>query len=390
MADTLLSVAPIMKEAEQQAGSSDYGERDFVTPLQRLLDSLNAEADLSDSGALILRQLFVQILVNRLRFEADRKRYPEILVQELPPPIIVLGLPRSGTTKLHRVLSAHPGLQFLPLWQILNPAPTPGPPANAEDPRIAYAQATVDAMAENFTDTVAAHPMSATGADEEAQYLMEMTFDGPLLQIRAHIPEFSRWRWERSMLPCYNYLKKMLQYIQWQNPDTAGSRPFVLKTPMHLGHINELFEVFPGATIVHCHRDPIKSVPSFARLIEAGWNMVGNPRRMRDYGDCALETMHTHMHRYLEQRNDLGAAGKFVDVKFEQIVDNSIEVASRCFAAHNLPMDDSIAHQIVQWERDNPATKYGDHVYSLERYDLSQAEIRDRFAAYYQAFSSSF
>lgn len=382
---TLLDRDTLLTAAREATGLDNFGDSGFIEALDRLLACLHEEASLNASGRLMLHHQYLQLLSNRLRLEHDLSRHPEILDEPLLPPIVVLGLPRSGTTKFHRVLAAHPDTQYLPLWQLMNPAPFPDTDNTGEDPRIGFARDALTLLASTAPDTLAGHPMAAEEAEEESQYLMEMTFDGPLVPVRAHLPGYSAWRWRRSMLPCYRYLKTLLQYLQWQNGEAGKkTRPFVLKNPLHLGHIDTLLRVFPGATVVHCHRDPVDSVPSFARLVEVGWAMVCDIDDRALFGSTATALLHTHISRYLELRPALEANANFIDIPFQAIVDDAHACAALCCQQHGLAYDEQVRQRIRAWEEANPAPAHGQHSYSLARYGLSEPELRARFSEYYK------
>jgi len=384
---TGLNKDALLRAAREQAGLEDFGDEDFIDALERLLHSLNEEAELNATGELTLSAQYTQLLVNRLRFQHDLERHPDIIEEPLAPPLVVIGLPRSGTTKLHRVLAAHPDTQSLALWQLMNPAPFPGAAAGGEDPRIGFARDAIALMSQLYPQTLAGHPMDAEEAEEESQYLMEMTFDGALVPVRAHVPSFSAWRWQRSQLPCYRYLRQLLQYLQWQSRRRNDPvRPYVLKNPLHLGHIDALLEVFPDATIIHCHRDPVTCVPSFARLVEVGWNMVCDRADMREFGEMAMDLLDSHMRRYLHLRPGLEEQHTFVDVRFGHIVVDARATATDCYRAHGLAYDTSVAARISAWEQANPTPEHGQHDYSLENYGLAAQDIHTRFADYYAQF----
>lgn len=385
------SVAAMLAAAQAEAGLNDFGDDNFIEPFERLVESLKNEADLSSAGIAMLRQSYINLLVNRLRFENDVKKHPEILDEAILPPIAVMGLPRTGTTKMQRVLGAHPGLQGLRSWQLMNPAPLPDSENVDPDPRIAYAEAVTAAIMENHPDLLAGHPVGAMDYDEETCYFMEMTFASPLVPVRARVPSFTAWYWQQSMVPSYRYLRRLLQYIQWQQK-SATSRSYFLKSSVHLGHIADFAEVFPGTTVVHCHRDPLYSVPSFAKLVEGGWQILSNIRDGNVFGDASLEILATHMARYLQQRPAVEDKLTFVDVDFNDIVSNPIAAVANVLERRGdkaLTMTPAIEQQIQQWEKDNPATKFGKHKYTLEQYGLSEARIRERFRDYYLRFLES-
>lgn len=384
-----LTVDGLLNAAKEATGLADFGGDGFVEPLERLVESLNEEARLNAAGVFTLSAMYVQLLVNRLRFQDDLKTHPEILDEPIAPPITVIGMPRSGTTKLHRVLASDPALRPILSWQLMNPAPFPGTEGADPDPRVAFTEAMFNEMAKHHPDVFAGHPMSATDPDEETSYLMEMTFDGPLVPVRAYTPSFTEWRWTRSMTPSYEYLRQLFQYIQWQDARDRGRvKPFILKSPLHPGHIAEFAGVFKGATIVHCHRDPADCVPSFARLLEVGWSMMSDDV---DLGLCGLESIRllkSHMDRYLPQRAEIEHRVSFVDAPFRDIVSKPQSLLAEVYRLHGLEIPADAEQRISDWEAHNAADRFGKHEYSLERYKLTEEQIRTEFADYYERFSA--
>ena len=385
-----LTVDAMLHAARQEAGLSDFGDDAFLEPFERLVASLHAEANLNAAGVFALHAMYTRLLINRLYFQDDLKRHPEILDEQLLPPILVIGMPRSGTTKLHRVLASDQGLRPLLLWQLINPAPFRNASDAPIDPRIAFADAMFAEMAKHYPDIFAGHPMSATDPDEETSYLMEMTFEGPLVPVRAYTPSFTAWRWTRSMKQSYRYLRKLFQYLQWQDRMAGGTvRPFLLKSPLHLAHITEFTQEFEGATIVHCHRDPVDCVPSFARLLEVGWAMMSDDLDLERCGAQSITLLKDHIDRYLPQRAALESHVAFIDAPFRQIVADAPSILTDVYARHGLNVSGNIQDRIAEWEAHNAADRFGKHTYSLERYGLTQAQLKDEFSDYYERFSES-
>lgn len=384
-----LSVESILSAARLEAGLEDFGDDGIVEPLGQLVASLRAEADLNPAGVIGLHSHYVRLLVNRLRYQRDRNAHPDILKEQVAPPIAVIGMPRSGTTKLHRVLAADPGLAALPTWQLMNPAPFPPSTEAATDPRLAFAEGFFAEFKQHHPEVFAGHPMSATDPDEETSYLMEMTFDGPLVPVRAYVPTFTSWRWSRSMAPAYRFLREMLAYLQWQQrAGRAASPTFVLKSPLHLGHIEQFAAEFPGMTIAHCHRDPVSSVPSFARLLEVGWAMMTDVVDLERCGRESLALLKTHTDRYLAQRAGIEHRVNFVDVPFRAIVSDPMPLVEEVYGRHGRKVPADMGRYVREWERDNKADRFGKHAYTLERYGLTEAAIGQAFAEYYDRFGA--
>ena len=235
----------LLDEAQRRAGSSDFGDPAFHEPMQRLLHALEREAELHEQGRLGQLERIVGLLVNRLRTEEHVRRHPEILEQRIRAPIVIVGLARTGTTMLHRMLASDPRLHALLWYESRQPAPHPGAEASAPDPRIADAEREVEAMLGASPDLIAAHPMDALAPDEEIM-LVEHAFLSTNPEAFCRIPSFAAWREAQDLTPGYAYLDRLLRFLQWQKRrrGEAGER-WILKTPFHLGHMDALFRAFP-------------------------------------------------------------------------------------------------------------------------------------------------
>jgi hypothetical protein len=335
----------------------------------------------------ILKDTVVRFLVNRLRFETDLKKHPEILQETIQPPLIIMGLPRTGTTKLHRMMAVDQRFQSLRAWQILNPAPFPDPPdKDGRDPRIAYAErvdAMVDALAPGL---MAGHPVRATDVDEESVTMMEMNFDYLLLAMRIDAPKFTAWTKTRPITPNYLYLRKWLQYLQWQMG--GGGRPYLLKSPLHLSALDSLLEVFPQAIFVHCHRNPAEAVTSFMRLAELSRPLLYDRVDPHDIGNWVLRDLAEQIQLNLEQRTSIGERLPMIDVAFRDIIHDPLGVIETICARRgwNLPSDTKKA--MVAFEQSHPPDRFGKFRYTLEPFGKTQKDFDIAFREYYRRFAA--
>jgi hypothetical protein len=229
-----------------------YHDRQFAEPLRRFVESVDAEANLSDQGLAGFTQDISRLLSNRLLIDAAIAARPEILDEDVRDPIVITGLPRTGTTKLQKVLAASPGYQWLPLWKALFPAPI-APPGTDPDPRVTITDEQSALTFDLFPDLMAAHPMS-THEPEEEVLLLQLSFRVPTNGWFYRAPSYVRWVEQQDQTPAYADLRRTLQLLQWQDGGRRD-RPWVLKSPAHLGGLRLIFEAFPNATVVHCHRD---------------------------------------------------------------------------------------------------------------------------------------
>lgn len=378
-----LEPAALLAAASREAGLDDYGDHAFMEPFTRLMQAIVAEADLSPIGIAGTRARMIQCLVNRLRLQRDLKRHPEILDEDVSDPIVIVGLPRTGTTKLQRMLSSDPAVRRTPFWLLLNPAPLPGWQRGEPDGRIALAQVQAEALAQQ-PDFLAAHPMAAEETEEDV-FMMEMSFEGILPLTQYRVPSFHAWVRNRPRQGFYAFEKILLQYLQWQDGGRRG-RPWVLKATTHLGGLQALIDTFPDATLVHCHRDVGTSMASTIRAAEGFRGLMANALDPVALGADYLRIYANEMSAYLPQREalheQLGSPSRFIDVRYGDIVHDPITVIRKLYAARGWTLMPAGEAAMLAWQDENPQYRYGKISYSLERYGLTTAEVEQAFADY--------
>ncbi|WP_281783691.1 sulfotransferase family protein [Sinimarinibacterium flocculans] len=382
---TRLRSDALMEAARSVTGLHDFGDGDFRTGLDLLLEEAQGSG-LNATGVEALQGMALGALINRLRFHEDLRRHPEILDEQIEPPFVIVGLPRSGTTKLHRMVAVDPRLQSLCAWQIMNPAPFPGGvDAGGCDPRIAAARQVDEMLHAMCPDLLAGHPMQAEEVDEESSFLMEMTFDWILTAMRWDTPRYQAWVESRSPLPVYRHLRRMLQYLQWQNPERRG-RPYVLKSPVHPPYLDVLLDVFPGATVVHMHREPRESVASFMRLAELPRRLHYDDIDLRALGSWVLELLGSQTRRNLSLRDAIGARATIVDLAFRDVVSSPLDAIGQAYAARGWMLPQEVGATMLDWERRHPADRFGKFRYDLRDYGVAPGQIDEVFAEYRQRF----
>lgn len=241
-----LDESSVLAEASRrEAGLEDFGDPAFLEPLRRLLAALDGEAELHEQGRAIQFERIVGILCNRLRTEEAIRRHPEILDERIENPIVIVGLMRTGTTMLHRMSASDPRLFALLWYESRHPAPFLGADPGGPDPRILDAEREVEAMLGASPDLIAAHPMDAHAPDEEIM-LVEHSFLSTNPYAFCNIPGFARWRETQDLLPGYRLLERLLRFLQWQKRKRgASAERWILKTPFHLLHMDQLLRSFP-------------------------------------------------------------------------------------------------------------------------------------------------
>lgn len=211
--------AAVLADAQRKEGLTDWGPGEFEEPLTVLLRDY-ARADLNAIGAHILRSGIVHSLRMRLRTQEWIRRHPEILDERVAAPIVVVGMMRSGTTLLQRLLAADPRFVCAYGWEVVEVAPRLNHPFTGVDPRIAISQAREAKSRELAPELFSIHPMYATEAEEEIVFLAD-AFLSHVPESGAHLPHYRTWLDDQDFTPAYGYLHRMLQFLQWQNANAG-------------------------------------------------------------------------------------------------------------------------------------------------------------------------
>lgn len=382
-------VDQLLDKARVLAGHDDFGDTDFIEPLTMLVQCTRADANLSPDGMQSFRQNVLRSLVNRLWMQRDFAAHPEILEEDVDDPIVIIGLPRSGTTKMQRILSALPetDIQKTHLWRMLFPAPFESGPLPDPDPRIA-AVAALGFHSDSNAELASVHHMAAQEPEEDV-LLFDATFDDWLWpSIYAPSPSYYEWVIRRPTIGNYRYLKRMYQYLQWQDGGRRGRR-WISKNVQHIASLDELVACFPKATIVQCHRDPRQTIPSLAKLTYTLWSDLVSDLDPHFVGSCMLDWWARATDRYLETRDRMGDALRIIDLPYERIKADAAGAATEVARAAGIEMDDGKASALREWERSNPQHKHGQNPYSAAQFGLGEDAIAQRFATYIDRFVTS-
>lgn len=384
-----LDIKQLMHEAQQQAGLSDYGDEHFVISLTKLLDCVARDCNFHAAGLKEFREEVVRDLVNKLRFRNDLKLHPEILDEDVSDPIMIIGMPRCGTTKTQRMVGTDPSLLKTYSWQFLNPAPFPGTMrGQTPDPRlVAACQGDASLLYSEVEEVHAGHHMAADQIDEDWT-LFEHTFNDWYPLCRMPIPSWHEWvmsRKEPSDLDNYEYVRSLFQYLQWQQGGRQDRR-WLMKSCGHLAYMEELLQVFPNATVVHIHRDPRVCTPSLAKLLLDVWGLRVSDVDPKQVGEIVLDWERISMDRYLATRARMKLDDRIYDVPYDQIRSDPMPVYREIYrrAGHVLTTD--AEQRMRQWEKENEQGKHGKHVYSLEQFGLSEKLIDETFEEYIRHF----
>lgn len=367
-------------------GLADFGDDSYREPLERLLWSLQHEADLNAIGHPVLYQRVVDILATRLRVQAWLQRYPEIREEVIREPLVIVGLPRTGTTMLHRTIAADPRM-YAPLWyEVRFPCPALDWDFTAAgDQRIAEARAEMAAMLEANPELLASHPMDALGPDEEIM-LLEQSFYSYNIQCYANLPSFDAWIEAQDHTPGYEYLHLLLQFLQWQKKRSGqqGER-WTLKAPHHLHYMDLLFKVFPDVRVVQSHRDPVETIPSLASLIAGVMCIYSDSADPVVVGRTWARKFARGIRHTMAVRERMGP-GRFLDLWFRDTVRRPLVEIQKVYDFMGLELTDEARSEMTRWQAFNRRELRPSHEYTLAQFGLTEEGLKEQFRAYREAF----
>mgnify|MGYP000051727142 CR=1 FL=1 len=373
----------LLEAAAARTGLTDFGDPGFRDRLDILCAALRNEAGLSDTGVAVAFEQLVGNLINRLRLQALLTEHPEIADIPIERPIIICGLPRTGTTHLHNLLAADPALRHLPYWESLEPFPDPGEPGDwARRDRCA---AGLDLVNTSMPEFKRMHDMTVDHAHEEIQ-LLANDISGMLFETTYRIPSFAAHYKAHDQSASYRHMRRQLQAMQWLRPG-AGSR-WVLKSPQHLEQFPTLLETFPDATFVVTHRDPVEVALSMATMISYASRMAVDHPDPAAISRYWLDRAQDLLNGCLRDR-DLLPAEQSVDVRFVDFMADEEGTVARIYALAGQPLTAAAREAMARFRAEHPRGRYGGVRYNSEDLDLDAEDVGRRLAAYRERFVGS-
>jgi hypothetical protein len=376
-----LTEAAVLGAAQAATGLSDFGDDGFRVRLRLWLKGTAEDPNLSAAGRAGIFMDSVRYASNRLRVEDLVKRHPEILDIEIDRPIVVAGLPRSGTTYLQSFLAADDRLRSLPFWEAVRPVPEEQAAAGMDDPRLVKAReewAQYDALLPYIKSI---HEFSPDHISEDIE-LQAVDFGSYYLEWLVMAPEWQEHYFATDQTPTYRYLKKMLQVLTW----FKGPNRWLIKCPQHMEQLIPLTEVFPDATVVINHRDPTASIQSAITALCYSARIrckTVQPDQVAEYWIQRYERL---LGACVRDRGKLDDA-RVVDVYFHELMADPWKVIREIYRKAGLPLTDAAWWAMDSFVRNNPRGKHGQIVYDLRRdFGRTPDQIRARFGFYFDRF----
>lgn len=378
----------ILAAARYATGLIDFGPEDFRDRLRRLIGEWNADTRAYAVKRGFLMRYMVRYASNRLLIQDTLKRHPEIHEEVIDRPIIVVGMPRSGTTHLLNLLGADSRLRSIPLWEAYEPVRNPLEPdaPGGVDPRYARCAAAWEASQASNPLAAAMHPMEPDHFHEDLE-LMCPDFSSYNFEWIARSPHWRDHYLATDQTPHYEYMKTVLKLLQWQDVQAGKPRKrWVNKCPQHLEQLPVLQRVFPDATIAVTYRDPVEVIQSAITMIAYGERMFYpdiDAQGLLEYWTDRVDKLL----RACVRDRPIWPEAQSVDVPFDQFMADDMAVVRQVRAKAGLPETEQANREVAEFIAAHPRGKHGQIAYNLERdFSMSPAELRQRFGFYFDAY----
>jgi len=374
-------VEDLIARAQKQAGCSDFGETTFIEPLRRLLASCSApEADLSLIGRMATQWDVTRFLSNLLRMQAEETRRPDIAFQRIERPIFITGLPRSGTTFLHRLMMEDPGNRAPRVWETI----FPWPDKNGPDRRIAQVARQLKTFEWLAPEFRALHPLDAT-SPQECSEINAHVFRSLRFDTNYHVPSYRRWLDAdvRRHLPAYQFHQRFLRHLQYQD---GTARQWVLKCPEHVFALRAIRTVYPDARMIFVHRDPVKVLLSVAHLTEVLRRPFSRSLDPKLIGHDESARWLAGAERMMETGDDAGLPESVCHVHHMDLISDPVATVDGVYRHFGMSLPEKASEAIDRYVLARPNGGYGPRHYRFEDHGLDEATERARFRPYMLRF----
>lgn len=376
-----LDEASLLNHARQATGLDDFGDERWQQPFRVLIKALEEEAQLTIMGRLMARSDIILWLNTRLQVTDLLQRHPEILDEQVTAPMVIAGLPRSGTSILFELLSQDPEVGVPLTWEAILPCPPPERASYNSDPRIDKAHKLVTQWNRVAPEFASMHEMGGR-IPAECGLLMVGTFISDHIAALHQTPGYSMWCAQADYLPVYAYHKQILQILQWKNP----RQRWLLKAPEHQVHLETLLQVYPDARIVQTHRDPLKCMASTTSLMGTLYHMRSDQAFNAELFENIImgEATAQRLEKVIEQReNGVVPDASIVDSRYQDLMNDPIACIQNIYAHFQMDLSSSALSNMLKYLEGKPKGKFGIHHYEIDEHRSKERPLFQRYQELY-------
>ena len=372
-----VTAAALIAAAQRRTGLDDFGQDDFFEPLSRLLESCHRDAKLNLMGRIALRADTLHCLRNRLLIERDRRDHPEIAREEICSPLFIVGLPRTGTTILHALLTADPHHRAPLTWEVMEPSPLGDAKKRGRVRRAARSLSCLRWLAPAFPR------LHAVGAEmpQECVSMMSLSFMSDQFDTMYNIPSYRAWFLQQDLAPAYEWHRRFLQHLQFGRT----ARRWILKAPAHMFALPDLLSVYPDARFIQTHRAPLDAITSVSSLITILRRIFSDSVNPVEIGREAMRYWADTLETFMTERDRL-PADRVCDLPYADIKRDPIAAVRRVYAHFGWPLSDDAEARMRAVLDAQPPDQVSFHRYEPSQFGLQSGEMANLFASYCDRF----
>ena len=369
-----LELEQLLARASERTGLLDYGNDPYVEGLSLLVASYNENPYFTHAGLQAAGEQVVGLLSSRLESEAGWKHDDRWRTTTIKEPLFIVGIARSGTTALHRLIALDDDMQSMPYW--LGVHPQPRPPANTWPslPGFQAVKARLDAMYARSPELRAVHEMWPDEADE-CRLLRVQSFTDFVLAT-SYVPAYRQWLLTADLGPTYTRYARNLRLIA-----SGDERRWVLKCPGHLWGLGTLLAEFPDARIVWTHRAPEEAIASTCSAYYPALQAAEPTLPLEVFSGFHLERWRLAIDRAERSRADRPSR-QFYDLDYQRFVADPLAEVDRIYDHFEIDLSDQARDAMTTWNESRPHGYQGRHRYLAADFGLDADAIREVFAPY--------
>ena len=374
---TRLVATDLIETAKRRCGLNDFGGGDFSEALTRLLESCQDEARLNLIGKIVLKTDVLETLCVRLKMERDRQRYPNISGQEIREPLFIVGLPRSGTSVLHRLLGADPEHRCPLMWEVRSPSP----PTRADEKRRIQSAMQSCKFFNWLVPTFRYVHVVGAEVPQECVSLMTPTFLSDQFDAMYYVPSYRAWFFRQNLRAAYEYHRRFLQHLQFRRT----GRRWILKAPTHMFAMPALLSVYPDALFVQTHRTPVDAMASVSSLVTILRSAFSDAVDPLIVGREAIDYWSGTMQKFLRERDRL-ENNRICDIQYDEIRRDPIGTVRQIYEYFGWSLSHEAERRMRVLVAGQAKRQSANHRYDLSQFGSSAEEVLSMFAMYCQRF----
>jgi hypothetical protein len=368
----------------KEAGTDDFGPTDYLPALKVLLQSMDYDPHFSEQGRRLAWGQVVGVLRSRAQAIKSMKENPGFDAQPITSPVVITGVPRTGTTALHRLMAVDGRFQGLQTWLIDNPMPRPAIETWSEYPEFRRTIAELDTHYAASPESRAAHHRAAEEVHECCLILWH-SFNCNIWACGSwSSPTYDAWRQSQTEDAAYAYYYRCVQRIGSNDPD----KRWLLKNPGHLEQFDLLFATYPSAKVIQTHRDPAQAIPSLCSLLMNLHPIFEEGR----YEQRAHNMLAREAGKWAKAVRDADAVrakhpGQVMDVVHGDFHRDPMAVLERIYTFMGMDIDDELRARFDQRIAEKPELQHGVHRYDLADFGMTADEVRDQYGDYVDRYA---